>query len=207
MTSDLHFGHINIITYTHRPFADVDEMDEALVQTWNETVRPDDTVWVLGDVCMGRIEHSLGLVAQLHGTRLLLSGNHDRTFRPARPVGATGAPPDRWERAYRDAGFAAIERGSIEIDIGLAEPTLACHFPYRGDSHADDRYPEHRPVDHGRPLLHGHTHGAWMQHQLMVDVGVDTWAGRPVNADHVAALLAAGAAELGPLPWTRVGAD
>ena len=30
-TSDLHFGHANIIRLCNRPFADADEMDEALI--------------------------------------------------------------------------------------------------------------------------------------------------------------------------------
>lgn len=196
LTSDLHIGHVNIIAYTGRPFAGVDEMDEWLVTAWNEVVGVDDTVWVIGDVCMGQIDRSLARVSQLHGTRRLVSGNHDRTFRKS------GIPQPTWEAAYRAAGFASIHHGTIEIDIGLTAPTLACHFPYSGDSHAGDRYPEHRPIDNGAPLLHGHTHGAWMQHRSMIDVGVDTWAGRPVSADHVATLLANGPAELQRLPWT-----
>ena len=197
LTSDLHFGHANIIRYTNRPFTSVEEMDEWLVTTWNETVRPHDTVWVLGDVCMGRIEHSLSLVARLHGTRRLLSGNHDRTF------ATSGAPSARWDAAYRDAGFETIAAGTIELDIGWTEPVLACHFPYRGDSHDGDRFLAQRPDDHGRPLVHGHTHGAWRQHESMIDVGVDTWAGQPVNAADVAALIATGPAERERLPWTR----
>ncbi|WP_258934193.1 hypothetical protein [Nesterenkonia pannonica] len=47
-TSDHHFGHANIIRYCDRPFADVAEMDEAMIDRWNETVSPDDEVWVLG---------------------------------------------------------------------------------------------------------------------------------------------------------------
>ena len=48
--ADTHFGHANIIKFAKRPFDDVYEMDEALVANWNETVRPADTVFVLGDV-------------------------------------------------------------------------------------------------------------------------------------------------------------
>ena len=49
LTSDLHFGHENIIRYCDRPFADVDAMNRALVDRWNEVVGDDDVVWVLGD--------------------------------------------------------------------------------------------------------------------------------------------------------------
>ncbi len=50
-TSDTHFGHKNIIQTCNRPFASVDEMDEAMVARWNQRVGPDDTVFHLGDFC------------------------------------------------------------------------------------------------------------------------------------------------------------
>ena len=46
-TSDLHLGHANIIRYCRRPFADVDAMNEALIERWNDTVADGDEVWVL----------------------------------------------------------------------------------------------------------------------------------------------------------------
>ena len=50
-TSDLHFSHKNIAKFCpqFRPFDNVEQMDEFLIQTWNETVTPEDTVYNLGD--------------------------------------------------------------------------------------------------------------------------------------------------------------
>jgi calcineurin-like phosphoesterase family protein len=37
-----------------RPWIDPDEMDEEMVKRWNETVRPNDKVYHLGDVVINR---------------------------------------------------------------------------------------------------------------------------------------------------------
>ena len=46
-TSDQHFGHLNIIRLSHRPFATVDEMDDELLARWNAKVKDGDVVYVL----------------------------------------------------------------------------------------------------------------------------------------------------------------
>ena len=47
--ADMHFGHENVIHFDGRPFADTEQMDEVLIQNWDERVTADDTVYVLGD--------------------------------------------------------------------------------------------------------------------------------------------------------------
>jgi len=48
-TADQHFGHKNIIGYSGRPFADVEEMTEELVRRHNACVAPEDTTYHVGD--------------------------------------------------------------------------------------------------------------------------------------------------------------
>lgn len=62
LTSDTHFGHRNIIGYCNQPFTDVTEMDAALVDRWNDLVRPTDEIWLLGDVAMGQLGQTLQIV-------------------------------------------------------------------------------------------------------------------------------------------------
>ena len=50
-TSDLHFGHENVIRFDDRPFSDIEEMDRTLIEMWNARVRDEDTVYIVGDVC------------------------------------------------------------------------------------------------------------------------------------------------------------
>ena len=173
-TSDQHFGHANIIRYCHRPFRDVPAMNEGLIERWNATVGPDDEVWVLGDVAMGEIERSLACVRRLNGRKVLVTGNHDRCW------SGYGPKAERWVDVYRNAGFDEILQGWVPVEIGGHE-ALACHFPYEGDSHDEDRFVPSRPPDEGKVLLHGHVHDQWRSHGRQVNVGVDVWDYRPVT--------------------------
>jgi calcineurin-like phosphoesterase family protein len=81
LTSDTHFGHRGVCQFLRddgtklRPWNDSDEMDEALAQAWNETVRPEDKVYHLGDVAIPR--RGLKILQNLHGRKILIKGNHD----------------------------------------------------------------------------------------------------------------------------------
>ena len=183
-TADLHLGHANIIRYCNRPWPDVDAMNAGLVERWNDTVGDDDTVWVLGDLAMGPIDASLALVGSLRGRKLLLAGNHDRCW------AGHGDRALAWVDRYVAAGFAEIHQGAIGLTVDGCD-VLACHFPYRGDSHDDERFVPERPVDQGEWLLHGHIHERWRQDGRMLNVGVDVWDYRPVSEHQLAALIRA----------------
>jgi calcineurin-like phosphoesterase family protein len=183
-TSDLHFGHANIIRYCDRPFADVDAMNRALVDRWNDVVSPADDVWILGDVAMGPIDESLAFVGQLHGRKVLLAGNHDRCW------SGHGPKAEPWVERYLEAGFDEILQSAVEATLGTM-PVLCSHFPYRGDSRDEERYLAHRPIDDGLVLLHGHVHERWKVCDRQVNVGVDVWDFHPVTDDELLSAIAA----------------
>src|ERR1700690_2381531 len=79
-TSDLHFGHNNIIRYCQRPFRDVHEMHNAMIQTWNETVKEGDEVYVVGDFSLSA-RYCKEFLPRLNGTKILVVGNHDKPFK------------------------------------------------------------------------------------------------------------------------------
>lgn len=73
--ADPHFGHANIIKYCNRPFSSVEEMNEILIQNWNETVLPGDRVYANGDFCINR--KFINILEILNGKKVLIKGNHD----------------------------------------------------------------------------------------------------------------------------------
>lgn len=83
LVSDTHFGHAGVCRFTHpddatvklRPWDDPAEMDDEMVRRWNETVRPNDKVYHLGDVVINR--KALKTLSRLNGDKVLIRGNHD----------------------------------------------------------------------------------------------------------------------------------
>ena len=82
LVSDTHFGHAGVCRFTRndgvtklRPWDNADEMDEFMVEAWNERVKPNDKVYHLGDVVMSR--RSLSIMDRLNGDKVLIRGNHD----------------------------------------------------------------------------------------------------------------------------------
>lgn len=192
-TSDLHFGHVNILKYAPQRVRylgmkstdDVTEMNERIVALWNDQVDEDDIVMVIGDVAMGRVEQTIEYVRRLNGEKHLLLGNHDKPH----PIASKSAEKrERWEGIYRDVGFESM----------YAEPVIATfdgivanmnHFPYYGD-HSMDRYnaddiAQFVPVNDGRPLVHGHVHDIWQTNGPMFNVGIDAWDGEFQTAETI----------------------
>lgn len=79
-TSDLHFGHANIIRHCNRPFASVEEMDEALIKNWNAKVTNGDTVYILGDLMFRNKIPPEEYLSSLKGKKYLVVGNHDKAW-------------------------------------------------------------------------------------------------------------------------------
>ena len=76
-TSDLHFYHKNIIKYAKRPFDSVEEMNEKLIKNWNNRIKSEDEVYILGDFTMKGAEYAVEILRKLKGKKYLVKGNHD----------------------------------------------------------------------------------------------------------------------------------
>ena len=82
LVSDTHFGHAGVCKFLRddgvtklRPWDNPEDMDEEMVKRWNDTVRPNDKVYHLGDVVINR--KALKILDRLNGDKVLIKGNHD----------------------------------------------------------------------------------------------------------------------------------
>ncbi len=81
--ADTHWAHQAVLGLRlglNRPFATIEEHDEALIANWNAAVGREDTVWHLGDFCYRCPEpRAREIFARLNGRRrFLVRGNHDK---------------------------------------------------------------------------------------------------------------------------------
>lgn len=72
--SDTHFFHTNIGLFCSRP----EGWQELIIENWNRWIRPNDIVFHLGDLALGKKEAAVALIPLLNGKIYLTRGNHDR---------------------------------------------------------------------------------------------------------------------------------
>lgn len=82
VTSDWHLGHDRQFVYKPRGFNNVQEMNEAIIERHNRLVKPDDDVYVLGDLALGPHEN-VDLIKRMNGKLHIVYGNHDTAVRQA----------------------------------------------------------------------------------------------------------------------------
>jgi calcineurin-like phosphoesterase family protein len=155
-TADHHFGHANIIRLCSRPFADVVQMDEAMIDRWNAVVGSSDEVWYLGNFAYRCSPiHRTEIFRRLRGRAIhLVLGAHDR-------------------KATLDLPWASIQRYA---EIAVEGRSLVLfHYPLRA----------WRRAATGTMSLHGYSHGALPEIPQACDVGVDCWDFRPVVLDDI----------------------
>lgn len=78
LISDTHFYHTNIIKYCNRPFNNVNEMNNTIIENWNSLINKNDTVFHLGDFGFSKNGDLKEIGNKLNGsTKYLIKGNHD----------------------------------------------------------------------------------------------------------------------------------
>jgi calcineurin-like phosphoesterase family protein len=141
-TSDLHLHHDNIIKYCSRPFKDVDEMDKTIIDNWNNTIKDNDIIFILGDFCWRMGSSSIRwYLDNLTGKKIVLLGNHDKNEK---------AFISKVEAIYD--GIVNIRVQDKDASEGYQRITL-CHYPMLS------WYQSHR----GAWQLFGHMHNQMLK--------------------------------------------
>lgn len=133
LTSDMHFGHRNVIKFCNRPFADEKEMAKAMVKNWNDTVRPNDFIFSLGDFSWWTGRHEVKkLVEQLRGKKYFIPGNHCKE-------GMYSLVKDKDFHECSDVVHLYItgQDGDPRFAKHKVYELVLCHYPLTTWSHAD----------------------------------------------------------------------
>jgi calcineurin-like phosphoesterase family protein len=130
-TSDLHIGHENILIFDKRPFKDLREMHDTLVEKWNKKVSKADHVYILGDFAFST-KAFIKYCSLLNGTLHIVPGNHD-----PKNIKKHNIP-------------GVIFHDLIHYIKDEGRPVVLSHYPIR----------EWNGFYHKRLHFHGHTHGS-----------------------------------------------
>ena len=166
-TSDLHLGHENCIRLCNRPFSNIDEMDETLIENWNHKVTGKDTVYILGDLIYRSQKPPEEYLRRLRGKKHLILGNHDRG----------------WIRSCQTERFFESVNNLLYVADEKRQYTL-CHYPMMSWPHIMRCY-----------MVFGHIHGNtdadyWpliQANERMLNAGVDVNHFEPVTFEEMEA--------------------
>lgn len=180
-TSDTHFFHEQSFIYEPRGFTTAIEMNEAIVERWNEVVKEEDTVYHLGDVLMGH--YDVNILKRLNGNIFLVSGNHD-SLQKISDIYETGKVTNTIHTSE------LLKFGKLNF--------FCCHYPVL-TANFDDRHFSQHIIS-----LHGHTHqiSNWLfpENPFVYHVGLDSHNCYPVNLDEIIADIRNRWNQLGQLP-------
>ena len=166
-TSDLHFGHANVIRHCSRPFESAGEMDEVLIQNWNAAVKPKDEIYILGDFTMKPAADAHNYLTHLYGRKYFIMGNHDKFMRKGNF--------DKYMSDFEWVKDYEMFYHEMKCFVLFHYPILEWANYYRGSIH-----------------LHGHVHNRNNTIELTKDlrsrafnVGVDVNGYKPVSITEI----------------------
>ncbi len=165
ITSDSHFGHSNVIKFDQRPFANADEMDLALIENWNATVKDKHKhVMHLGDFSFRSTKSIEWYTSRLYGQIHLILGNHDDQSKNC------AAKAKHCFASVRDYAYVKKDHQKIVL----------FHYACR----------TWRAANRGSWLLFGHSHGRLKPYGKSMDVGCMTNWFKPYSFEEIRAFMA-----------------
>ena len=160
-TADLHLGHKNILTMTKRKFNSIEEHDNHVINCINSVVKPEDYLYILGDLGFHRnFIELLRCLSEINCKNIhVIKGNHDSL-----------------------SDLVQLKRNNVIADVKEmktvqkgSKSVFCCHYPmrewpgfYRGHYHA-----------------YGHVHATLPIFEKSIDVGVDSIGFTPIEFDEL----------------------
>lgn len=132
--ADTHIGHSRIIPMCRRPFQDIEQMNETLIDNWNNTITDEDIIIHLGDVILAKGEEIQEYLNRLKGRKCLIRGNHDYSNSVT-----------KWKRL-----------GFDEVWTTSKHPHEFVLVEWQGQEYALSHY--YLPLEWGYRNIHGHVH-------------------------------------------------
>ena len=170
-TSDLHMMHNKGFLYEPRGFTNEKDMCEALVENWNKVVKPEDTVYDLGDMALSDVETATKYISKLNGRHFWIQGNHDTDNKIDYIIN------ECWDKVDYCGWAQVLKHGKYRFYLSHY-PTLTANF--------DEKHFSQHVIS-----LHGHTHQRtnWLQleNPFLYHVGVDSHNCMPVHIDEIIA--------------------
>ena len=169
-TSDTHFCHSKPFLYEPRGFTSADEMNEAIIENWNNIVKSGDIVYHLGDVMLNDNKKGIECFNRLNGEIFVIWGNHCTDTR--KNLLATEC------HNFRGGWYAYLIKHD-KMSIYLSHyPTMTANYD------EDNKHFSQHVIN-----LHGHTHQQtnFLQpdNPFMYHVGMDSHNCTPVHIDEV----------------------
>ena len=165
-TADSHFGHKMLVKDKLRPFDSIEEMDEAMIDRWNELVGNHDVVYHLGDLSFHPTLETVKIIGRLNGQIRLVKGNHDH-------YKGLVTQNFQWYMTYYE--IKKLEGAT------LAHKIVLCHYPFE----------TWNGCHHGTWHLHGHSHGSLNTRPNIrrLDVCVEDHEYRPYHYDEILEIM------------------
>lgn len=165
-TSDAHLDHKNIIKYCNRPFKDVEEMNSTLIKNYNDLVKDEDTVFILGDLAMGKMGLSYWLDT-LKGHKYYIFGSHEKG------INNIAIPKTRVTKQHIDGIIFFMVHNPNDSILGKEARGLTYEWMVHGHVHNSDlvKYPFFNEKE-GR-----------------INVSVDVTDFKPVSLDNIKIMI------------------
>lgn len=164
-TSDLHFFHKQVLVHNNRPFKDLLDHDNGMIDNWNSVVPKDGNIFMAGDFAFtGSIDVIQNLINRLNGKIWWILGNHDWVNKLDRKIIS-----DMVDGRQMDVATVLLKNDNNQR-------LFISHYP-------------HLAWPREAIMLHGHIHSGPLStasekipfHPMRMDIGCDAWEYKPVS--------------------------